>query len=358
MWLRVTLCVSCAHGLFPTAALAEPLRVLLRLSDAADHGLLRRVRGQTDDLDVRLEAIEREPLEASLGEQLASARQLATQREARVVGWVERERAGLRVVVVDLALDRVLIRELSQGGAPVERSAQEEAAALVVRSALRASIAGDALGAPAQELLAEPTPPAPVPAPLAAAAPPPPPLVRDAAPRALYPELELALLSGIDGVSQHGHHTLTVRAALRVAQVELALLAGVGLPSPVTHARAALSLAGHRLEASAGWSRPITAALRVSLVGAASLHLYRIEAEARDARLAARDGREALLGLSGYARLVFVPSAWRRAAISLRLGGDAFPQPLTLGYHDDSGFVRVRKQWAVQPQLGLGVLAF
>lgn len=352
-FLTTRLCVLCACWLVALPALAEPLRAVMRLSEPGDAALLSRVRGQTDDLDVQLEAVERAPLEASFAAQLEAARTLAGERDARAVTWAVRDARGLRLIVADFALDRVLVREIAASA--LERSAQEEAAAMVVRSALRASLAGSALGAPSAQLLSAPareeveSEPAPTPAPAKQAA-----LVTPA--RALDVQLELGVLSGIDGVSRHGHHVLDVRAGLRVNALEVALLGGAGLPSPVSSELASLSLSGHRLEASAGWA-PRSERVEYALFGATALHVFRIDAAARDARLETRTERELLASLVVFARLTFLPRAWDGAGLTLRIGCDVFPRALELGY-EDNGFVRVRRQWSVQPHLGIGLIAF
>jgi hypothetical protein len=347
---------------------AEPLRAVLRVSEAADGSLLTRVRGQTGDLDVVLEGVPQPALEPSFGAQLEAARALAAEHVARVVLWAARDRGGLRLVVVDFALDRVLVRELGLGEpSALDRSAQEEAAALVARSALRASLAGSALGSPAQELVPEPEPepakpepePEPPPEPVPVPAPAPAPVLAKALPpptRApVDPEAELGVLSGIDGASEPGHHMLTLRAGVRWRRLELAALGGVGVPVAVSASLAKLTLALHRVEASAGVRVLARAGWALSPALGAGVLVVRLRGEARDPRLSAEDARGATTLLTAFLRLDY-----RRGplGLALRVGLDVLPSPPELGYRADTGFVRVHQLWTVQPHLGLSLLAF
>jgi hypothetical protein len=326
---------------------AEPVRVGLRLAEPGDRSLLARVRGQTGDLDVDVEGVETSALETSFSAQLEAARALARQRGLRVVMWAVRAQTALELAVADFVLDRVLIRPLSGAATALEVSAQEEAAALVARSALRASLAGDALGLPSEQLVQHEEPEA-----LA------PPVLPSPVPPAGRPErrsplgLELGALSGVDGVSIYGHHSLFVRASLRWKRVELGVLGGYGVPVGVDQPLARLRLATHRVEGSVGlplvrhsWS--ITPALTVGM------RVLRLTADARDASFSAHDARLATLTLGGYARLAYQPG---RIGATLRIGLEVLPAAPKLGYEADDGFARTARLWRVQPHLGLALL--
>jgi hypothetical protein len=339
-FLVTTLCALCAWS-----AHAEPLRAGLRLAEPADRSLLARVRGQTGDLDVALEALETPATEPSFTAQLEAARTLARERGLRVVMWTVRKGGALELVVADFELDRVLVRPLSGAATALEVSAQEETAALVARSALRASLAGSALGQPSEELAPEqPEPPASkAPAPPL----PPPPPAKVERPYGV----ELGALSGIDGVSARGYHALFVRASLRWHRVELGVLGGCGLPVTVDESLASLRMATHRVEGSAGlllvrshWSVTPSIAL--------GMQILRLSAEARDARLSAEDARLATLTLGGFARVAYQPG---RAGVSLRIGFAVLPVAPMLGYQTDDGFARTARLWRVQPELGLAL---
>jgi hypothetical protein len=343
IFLVTTLC-----ALWAWSAYAEPLHAGLRVAEPADRSLLARVRGQTGDLEVTLDGIETSAKEASFAAQLEAARKLAGERGLRVMMWAVRKQGALEWVVADFALDRVLVRALSIASTPLELSAQEEAAALVARSALRASLAGSALGQPSEELAPQapeppvPEPPAPPPKP---ASPPPP--AKTERPYGV----ELGVLSGIDGASAHGHHALFVRASLRWRGIELGALGAYGIPVAVRQSLASLHLGTHRVEGSAGlrfvhnhWSLTPSIAIGVQVL--------RLTADARDARLSAHDARVATLAIGGFARVAYQPG---RVGVSLRLGLEVLPVAPALGYETDAGFARTTRLWRVQPQLGLAL---
>jgi hypothetical protein len=344
---KSSLCVLWAWLCLLSPASAEPLRAALRLAAPADRSLLARVRGQTGDLDVAVEPLEAAPLEASFAAQLESARRLAGEQGVRVLMWALRSEGSLELVVADFGLDRVLVRPLAGASSALEVSAQEEAAALVARSALRASLAGSALGRPSEELAPVPVvvepvveaPPAPAPTPSAA------PSVE---PRAW--QLELGALSGLDGVTERGHHALTLRASWRWRALELAALGGYGIPVEAERAPASVRLASHRLEASAGWVFTRGAwSLAPSL--ALGMQLLRLTADARDARFTAQDARRAEVLLGAFVRVHYQA----RVGLALRLGLDVLPTPPTLGYDTDLSFTRTERPWHAQPHVGLGI---
>ncbi|HEX5660704.1 MAG TPA: hypothetical protein VFX59_26105 [Polyangiales bacterium] len=328
-FLATTLCVLWACL---TPAHAEPLRAGIRLAPA-DRSLLARVRGQTGDLDVALEAFEA-PIEPVLAAQLESARALANEHGLRVLIWAVRKEGALELVVADFALDRVLVRPLSSS---FELSAQEEAAALVTRSALRASLAGSALGTPSEDLV-----PAPAPEPVPAAPPP--------SPEPKRYTLELGALSGLDGVSARGHHTLFVRAVWQWRRIELGLLGGYGVPIPIDERLASLHLRTHRVEASAG-RRFLSEAWSLTPSLAFGARVLRLTAESRAAQLQAADARLVTLALGAFVRLAYQPA---RFGLSLRLGLDVLPNAPTLGYRADR-FRRTERMWTAQPHVGLAL---
>lgn len=168
-----TLAPAAAAAPVAAAAPAAPgsaLRTLVRLratpaqADSSEE-LWSRLRGQTNDLAVVLVRVD-DTGEATLSEQLAAAETLAAAHQARVVVWLRPlpSGPGLLVHVAEPAADRLFVREVPQREAgPAARSATLEAAALVVRSALRALAAGTAIGVPAQALAAAQSPPPPPP---------------------------------------------------------------------------------------------------------------------------------------------------------------------------------------------------
>ncbi|MEY4509260.1 MAG: hypothetical protein RLZZ450_1382 [Pseudomonadota bacterium] len=330
-------------------ARADTLRGLVRLTAPEDRALLERVRGQASDLAVSLEVDETAGLEPSLREQLDTARTLAAQRDARVVIWAERTGESLEIVVADLALDRVLVRALESARSPEERSAQDEAAALVVRSALKASLSGEALGSSPKELLPveEPVPTPPQPAPLVAA-PAPAPRPRE--------ERWLAAVGTVvsaDGVNRAGRYAASARLGWQRSRWELGLRGGYGFGVDARVALARLTLAQHRLEGYVGVAPVARETLRLGLLVGAGARLYTMRVDSTEERLLGESGRKVLVGLSALAALRWLPTwaRWRgrRAGVELTAGVDVLPTALELGYRTAERFVVAETLWRVQP---------
>ncbi len=148
LWAGSALCLLASPAV-RGAPTDPPIAALVRVAGPKDRQLFERVRGQMSDLRVRLSASETGPLEPTFAEQLALGRARATSAGAQLVVWFARHATRLEVVVADLRADRVLVRSIERGAQQLDKSAQEEAAALVVRSAVKASLLGEALGTPA-----------------------------------------------------------------------------------------------------------------------------------------------------------------------------------------------------------------
>jgi hypothetical protein len=345
----------------PTPARADTLRGLVRLGSPEDRALLERVRGQVSDLVVTLEVRETAGLEPTLREQLATARALAAELDARVVIWAIRRPEQVEIVVADLALDRVLVRALENAHSPEEQSAQDEAAALVVRSALKASLSGEALGSSPKELLTVDEP-----APVRVAPPAPVTPEPEPAPRAREPRW-LGALGGLaagDGVRRAGRYELGGRVGWQGRRWELGLRGafGFGADARVTFAR--LTLSQHRLEAYVGAAPIARDTLRLALRVGAGARLFSQRVETSDPRLEGKSARTVLVGLSALAALSWLPTwaRWQRAraGVVLSAGVDVLPKTLELGYLvDHRRFVVTDKLWQVQPVGVLeGVLVF
>ena len=339
-------------------ARAEPLRALVRVADASDSALVERVRGQTSDLDVRLERVDNAPLEPSFGEQLNVARFEAEGVQASVVVWFVRRPPALEVVVADLRADRVLVREIGGGEGALARSAQEEAAALVVRSAFKASLLGAALGEPEDVLVAEAREPAPPPPPPRPA--PPPPVVAPPAPEPprrapLAVRLGLGAEGGFERARPNAYVGLAGRLALARDRWEVGVRGGFGLPSSVRLQSdvARLSLAQHRVSAYAGYVPWLRDTVRVVLGASAGMHLFRTRITPEDARFREREQRQAVAALGADVTLLVLPRFTAgRLGIALRVGGEAFPEPLVIGY-EAPAFVQLARLWTVQPVAGV-----
>lgn len=123
--------------LVPMLAQAEPVQVIVR-QGARDATVVQRVRGQLADLDdVVLEIDASEP-EPTLAAQLATAERL----DARVVVWFTTRNNNVVVAVATPRDHRLFVREIPAAA----ESAMAEAAAIAVRSAVRAISLGGTIG--------------------------------------------------------------------------------------------------------------------------------------------------------------------------------------------------------------------
>src|SRR5262249_18407479 len=130
------------------SAHASSFRIVVRVSSDTARGLRDRIAGQTSDLDVELTSVETPPLEPTLGEQLDAAAEWARRTGAQAVVWCDPERApergGFMLYVAEPNTSRVLVRRT--GGERAAPSADLEAAALIVRLAVRALMRGGVIG--------------------------------------------------------------------------------------------------------------------------------------------------------------------------------------------------------------------
>jgi len=128
------------------------LRVVLWLGPSAQ-GLLERIQGQTNDLGIELVADEAEVIPGDVDDQWRSARKISQRYTASLVFWVVSQEEPANHAIVRLALpsaQRWLQRDLGTSGVSSEHpglsSATLEGAAVVVRSAIQAVLAGAIVG--------------------------------------------------------------------------------------------------------------------------------------------------------------------------------------------------------------------
>jgi hypothetical protein len=168
VWL-VALLTLAAAAAAQDARASESKRVAVRVTDGTARALMQRIRGQTSDLDLELVESTEPAIEPRVSDEVATAYRLAHQQGARIVVWFEEGAAGLTLFFSLPDERRTLVRtiaEESAGAAP--SSASFEAAALVVRSVLRALASGATIGvtlaAPLDVPPSEAAPPPPGPA--------------------------------------------------------------------------------------------------------------------------------------------------------------------------------------------------
>jgi len=228
-------CLLVVMGMLAAAArpshAGAPLVAVVRVATDDDNAVLARIEGQTSDLDVEL-IIEHaapgaatgralDPLagDASMSAQLTAARALAARHGARVVVWFRRDDDAWIVQVAEPAAERMLLRRVATDRGKMAGSAAAEAAALVVRTALRALAAGGSIGVEEPEPEADPE----VPSPPIVSVPLPPPPPSQSALTPLRPYAELGWLGIIDGASRAGHHGGTVRIGGAAGRWRLAI---------------------------------------------------------------------------------------------------------------------------------------
>ena len=119
------------------------LRVLVLVKGERERQLASRAEGQTTDLDVAVTIADAAP-KPGLGGEVALARAEAEARGAEVVVWFSADGDGWIVHVA--RGERVLIRRVGESTGAMSASASSEAAALVVRTAVRGLAAGGEIG--------------------------------------------------------------------------------------------------------------------------------------------------------------------------------------------------------------------
>ncbi len=333
-------------------ALAAPMEVVVRVDGRAAEPLLGRVRGQSSDLSVVLD-VQRGPLEASLREQIAAAAVLARSRGAGAIVWFVAAEREVVVHVMEPGASRVLVRRVSAEEAGARgRSAMLEAAAVVVRGALRALSAGGEIGvvvtaAPERsEPPARPLPPPVVVAPAPAV--PPLPVVPPAAGATFA--LEVSGQVAADGAVQHAG--LGARLERRFGRLAIGLGGATGPAAGRDDGRTVVELARHHAAAAAGYALT-EGDVRLSLGLAGGVVAYQRSTTVVRG-LQATPGRTTLAGLVSP-----------EVRLGIRLAGpfgivvwaaaDVVAGAPELVYETAAG-VEVRDRlWTVQPRVGLGV---
>jgi hypothetical protein len=329
--------------------------VIVRIADADDRLLLERVRGQTNDLDILLftDSLSNE-LEPTLPEQLATARKLSEAQGVRVVVWFTHERGTLTVLVAEPAAGRILVRALEPQEGPLGTSAQHEAAALVVRSAIRALAAGGEIGVTETEVapvapppvVATPARPAPTSAP-----------VHEKKPMPIGWELvqHLGARSALDGVGPSGQHALSARFVLRRRAFQLELRGALGWPARIDDRLARVSLQRHEALVYVGYVPFASERWLLSVAAGAGLNVFLTDVDARTSALRASEGSAFLGALGLDATLRFMPR-WAKghAGFAAVLGAEALPATPVIGYFDvDGTFVARDQVWSVLPTAAL-----
>jgi hypothetical protein len=336
-------------------------RVVVRAPDATSRALLQRIRGQTSDLDQEIVEASQPAMEPRIGDELATARQFASRYDARVVVWFETTGDTLTLFFSIPKEGRTLVRSLERAAG--RDSATLEAAALIVRSVLRALATGATIGVTLAKPLDIPAAPdsAPV-VPRPVLTPPTPPEAE--APAQPLPRDRLGWL-----VSAGWHSAMCgsnvwlqgVEARGGVSHGPLALGVQLSLDAPteLTDRYATVRLSRGTATAFGAVAIPAGQAVRLGVaVGAGAAGFPRQSVDVAPGVSRAPDAWNVSAILAGEVG-ASVRWSWQGAfwGFALRAGADAVLAPPTIGYDVGGAFVAVHTLWTVQPKAVLALEA-
>jgi len=272
------------------------------------------------------------------------------------VVWFRHLAGGAVVVyVADPAANTVLVRQVSapSGESPaVERSAAAEAAALVVRSALRALSAGGKIGVETSAVAAHENAVASPDTPLATIG------HRDRSSWFTSVGGQVAL----DGASSHGTYGLAARVGHKRGALRAALLIAASLPTSIDDELSSVEMARHAAALALGvdvW-RPGRAVVTVeACVGAVGFFRSTVALQPEVVPTPNRVTTALLVG-PGIRVLLRPIEASRRVWVELGLAADLVIGRPELGYEAAGEFVPRDALWPVQPraELAIGIHAF
>jgi hypothetical protein len=341
--------LSLAALAWPAPAHAEDFVAALWLAPGAgQERLSQRVRGQLSDLPVRLVVVNEPGTEAPLGAQLEAADALARRQGARAVVWFapldpQAPRAGLLVVVAEAARGRVLIRRIEAGAAAGDGdSATLEAAALVVRTALRGLSEGAEIGLTRAEVAPAPPPPPPA-AKTAAPAAPPQPASRGRLLAAVGWHLTYDGQAAQQGLSGHVGYTF--------GRWTVGLAAAPSLGAELRDARSTVHLARHAFGAFGEVAAALGEQVSLGAGVSAGAVLFPRSTGATAAGIAPDEASANPTVFAGFsARARWFPAAFRGfVGLWLEGGAELVPWAPTLGYQLGPRFVPAFQLWHVQP---------
>lgn len=362
---------SLAHGLVAvgialgvlglgTPARAEgPRPVLVLGGDPAAEVLTERLRGQLSDLDVVVAHVDGSPTEATLAARADEATTCAQGREGALVVWADASPPDGHVYLLDVDAQLLFSRAL---GSLEMGSAAIESAAVVLRTAVQAALAGQPLGVPEAEALAASAPPAPAPsvdAPSPAPAPEagiePGPATAAPAPRdALALRLGLGWRGEIDGVSSAGAHGVFLDVAILLGPLVIGLRVDAGIPIDVQSADARFALSRHALVVEAAYRAELVDAFALEIGAGVGVAAYDRESALVSAGLIGTTTSWSFAAaIAVLTRWVWSPTEWLSAWVAL---GAEMPLPRpTFVLRRPGGDTVEADPFPVAPRLELGV---
>lgn len=328
------------------AASEEPWAAVLRTSSPEDTELASRLQGQLSDLPVTLEVRPGPAPGLPPREQWRAVMELAEQGPFRVVIWFRHEPEAILVHVAEPGTRRLLVRRVQAQPGRTARSAAAEAAALMVRSALKALVAGTPVGDVVEE--APPPPPVQPPPP----PPPPPPSPPAPAPGGWGVSVGWQLLlAGRGPIVQHGAQLAVGREGrrLRTRAVVLATL-----PAHLTDEYTRVSLSRYALGGGLDAAVVASEHFRLSLGGEAGATAFWRSTRALVPGVEATASR---LTPTLYVAPT-VSARWRAGVVGVEAGFalDVLAGVPTLGYQQQQTFVVRNSLWRTQPRFALTLL--
>ncbi|MBL8624705.1 MAG: hypothetical protein JNK64_25580 [Myxococcales bacterium] len=350
MLARALACLALSLALARPAIAAPgaPLRVVV-LAGRDDDAIIARVEGQVADLPVTLTRGPAPAAAHDLSRQLAAAGAIARTTDADAIVWFIADGDGWIVNVADPTAGRVLVRRIDGGAGAMDRSAALEAAALVVRTALRGLAAGGEIG-----VIAEPPPPTTTPPPSPPPpAPPPPDATPSAAPR-FAPLAEIGWIAALDGDAAAGHHGLAAALGVRRGRWQLAATVAHFPATARTTAlatiaidRQALGLAGARtLLARSTWRLQLGLAVAATRFGRATT-------ATSGALMATADRATWSATVTPTVRID--RRLGRAAWLALDVGAAALATVPAFEVRGPAGAAEVGRLWAVEPTVALSI---
>ena len=336
-WILALVALALPGGV----AVAEPLRAVIQLDEPEDEELVRRIRGQTVDLDLSLVPVRAESSSPTVALQFARAHALAAAHQAQAVIWFRTDENGALVVyIADPGRDRLFERAIPQTSAdPDARSAAAETAALVVRSALRALLAGSPIGAPRTRPTEKPVP--------------------RPSPSAEDPwqwRVGVGWQMAADGAAPIGRHGVAIHLALDRRRWYARVAASSTPPLVDEDDRTAIRVARHAVACALGaplWRGP-RGVLSVEMALGAVVYTRSTEVLSAEV-VPTPPSRTPALAIGPALRYRRALGA-RGIALELFASGDAVLGAPEFGYQIAGGFVPRSSVWPVQLQLGAAVV--
>ncbi len=347
-----------ALALSGTATAGPPIRVTVLVASEDDAVLATRIEGQTADLDAVVEQLEHAALPADLSVQLATARRVASDRDADAVVWFRHDRDGWIVHVAEPAGDRVLVRRVHEREGAMSSSAAIESVAVIVRTAIRGMAAGGEIGvsdgASVPPVVIAATPP-----PVAAAITPSATGASESSVRPLRPFAELGWSGVLDGAA--GHHGIGARIGAAGGPFRVAAVGAHHPATTYTSSDATIEVERQAVGVALGLDvhgaaqRRRTARWRIAADLAVAMARFRRSTTSTSAGLEATAAAVSWTPVATPAVRLgrrLAPSTW----ITLSIGVDLVARPPEFGVAGGGMFIPVASQWPLQPHAGVGIV--